>query len=108
MVILDANGVTVHGQGKFILKKAGGTPVGTIDMVEEGGRDAIKILTVGGTKDIRLESGGYLLKLRGDGDIDVLGSATLDLGDADTHLILPLKADDPASPRDGEIWAKTP
>lgn len=99
--------INVYGTGMFRLIKADGTPVGTLDMTEEGGRDVIKILTVGGTKDIILESGGYNMRLRGDGDIDVLGSATLDLGDANTHLILPLKADDPVIPRDGEIWVKT-
>jgi len=94
--------ISVYGAGNFRLVKDDGTLIGTLDMTVEGGRDAIKILTVGGTKDIILESGGYVLKLRGDGDIDILGNAVLDVSGA--RLLLPLISGDPPSPRNGDIW----
>jgi len=104
-VILDSNGVTVKGIGQYGIQKADGTPIGWIDGTEEGGRGTLKIMTVLGTQDITLESGGYSLKFRGDGDIDVF--ATLDLSDVDAHLILPLKTGDPSTPRTGELWFRT-
>ncbi len=103
--------IKIYGTGNLELLKSDGTSVGTIDMTTDGGRDVIKILTVGATKDIILESGGYSVKLRGDGDFDVLGATVVDIGTASSRLVLPqFNAADPddgaGNPRAGEIWIR--
>ena len=103
--------IIVYGEGSFDLRKSDGTAVGTVDMMVEGGRDVIKILTVGATKDIILESGGYSMKLRGDGDIDILGAAVVDVGTASSRMVLPqFNGADPddggGAPRAGEVWVR--
>ena len=104
--------IIVYGEGSFDLRKSDDTLVGGIDMTVEGGRDAIKILTVGGTKDIILESGGHSAKLRGDGDIDILGATVVDVGTDNSRMILPqYNGADPddggGAPRAGEVWIRT-
>ena len=104
--------ITVYGEGSFILTKSDGTIVGSIDMTVDHGRDAIKILTVGATKDIMLESGGHVTKLRGDGDFDILGATVVDVGTDNSRMILPqFNGADPddggGAPRAGEIWIRT-
>jgi len=98
--------VTVLGDGKFALSKADGTGVATIDMTVEGGRDVVKLLTVGGTKDIVLESGGYSIRLMGTGDIDIEGNAVMEF-ESGSRLLLPMFAGDPGAPRNGEVWIDT-
>jgi len=104
-VILDKDGITVNGEGQLILNKANGTPVATIDATIEGGRDCVKILTVG-NQDIRLESNGHLLKI-GNGKIAVLGAATLDVSDADSNLTLPCKTAADGAHSTGDIWIRS-
>jgi len=110
--LLSGTGVvSVYGDGQFELRKADGTKVGSLDMAVVGGRDVIRILTVGATKDIILESGGYVFKVRGDGDFDVLNAAVLDIGTTSSRLILPqFNGADPddggGTPRAGDCWIR--